>query len=408
MYNNDIRNRFIEHRARGISLDKVTSLLGISRTTAVEWNRKYKARVADLRALQYEAVLQRAGADYERDVHLAMAQLNRIREVLARRKVEHLSTEYLYNLEAMAFARMEKLMRLAELPDHGSAEVSEPAEPETDVPAPSPNVNATEGDDPVRLPQFVPDLFNRSPEAENRSVSGPFPTQKHGGGTSDLQSDSALSRVESSAITARAETLSPDIASPEEPSAETQNPAKTQPFTSQNSGGHNSSLLPVDGEGRAMCPHSAESQSEIPNLKSKIESAFAPLRPCVESLAISARAEALSPDSASPEGPSPLNDPDLCNSGSGAIGNSNIHGSWNPPPNLSSGRAAAPSAVASPQFPSKIVDPDSKIPEPSESDPALEGESIPVSPYETTREWLERQGIKVSRIPKGARVIIAP
>jgi transposase len=186
MYNNDIRNRFIEHRARGISLDKVTSLLGVSRTTAVEWNRKYKARVADLRALQYEAVLQRAGADYQREVHLAMAQLNRIREVLARRKVEHLSTEYLYNLEAMAFARMEKLMRLAELPDHGSAEVSEPAEPETDVPTPSPHVNATEGDDPVRLPQFVPDLFNRGAEAENRPVSGPFPTQKDGGGASEI------------------------------------------------------------------------------------------------------------------------------------------------------------------------------------------------------------------------------
>jgi transposase len=187
MYNNDIRNRFIEHRARGISLDKVTSLLGICRTTAVEWNRKYKTRVADLRALQYEAVLQRAGADYEREVHLAMAQLNRIREVLARRKVEHLSTEYLYNLEAMAFARMEKLMRLAELPDHGRpAEASEPAEPELDVPTPSPNVDASEGDDPVRLPQFVPDLFNRSAEAQNRPVSGPFPTQKEGGGASEI------------------------------------------------------------------------------------------------------------------------------------------------------------------------------------------------------------------------------
>ena len=265
MYNNDIRNRFVEHRARGISLDKVTSLLGVSRTTAVEWNRKYKARVADLRALQYEAVLQRAGADYEREVHLAMAQLNRVREVLARRKVEHLSTEYLYNLEAMAFARMEKLMRLAELPDHGSAEVSEPAEPETDVPTASPNVNASEGDDPVRLSQFVPDLFNRSAEAENRPVSGPFPTQKEGGGTSEiplnhnnlnptladqppLQSDSApvAPCIESSAVSLGAET--PDSNSAR---AETQNPAKNQPFTSQNSDPHHNNLS--DGDHAVGC-----------------------------------------------------------------------------------------------------------------------------------------------------------
>jgi len=37
----------------------------------------------------------------------------------------------------------------------------------------------------------------------------------------------------------------------------------------------------------------------------------------------------------------------------------------------------------------------------------LEGESIPVNPYESTREWLERQGIKVSTVPKGARIITA-
>jgi hypothetical protein len=45
--------------------------------------------------------------------------------------------------------------------------------------------------------------------------------------------------------------------------------------------------------------------------------------------------------------------------------------------------------------------------EPQADDPALQGESIPVSPYETTRGWLERQGIKVPKIPKGARIISA-
>lgn len=44
---------------------------------------------------------------------------------------------------------------------------------------------------------------------------------------------------------------------------------------------------------------------------------------------------------------------------------------------------------------------------PGADSPALEGESIPVSPYESTRDWLERQGINISKIPKGARVITA-
>src|SRR5688500_12463403 len=89
-------------------------------------------------------VLESAGADYKREVYLAMAQLNRVRAVLAQRKVEYLSTEYLYNLEAMAFARMEKLMRLAEIPDHGLAAASQPDEPEADVPTASANVDTSE------------------------------------------------------------------------------------------------------------------------------------------------------------------------------------------------------------------------------------------------------------------------
>lgn len=178
MYNNEIRDRFVEHRARGISLDKVTSLLGISRTTAVDWNRRFKTRIADLRALHYEAALERAGADYQQEVYLAMAQLNRVRAVLAQRKVEYLSTEYLFNLEAVAFARMEKLMRLAELPDSTPAAVFDPSEPEADAPGDSRNVDTSGVDTPAPTPQSVPDLNHSAPGGNGkptcfRPVSAP-------------------------------------------------------------------------------------------------------------------------------------------------------------------------------------------------------------------------------------------
>jgi hypothetical protein len=42
-----------------------------------------------------------------------------------------------------------------------------------------------------------------------------------------------------------------------------------------------------------------------------------------------------------------------------------------------------------------------------QSEIEFEGESIPFNPYESIREWLERQGIKVSKIPEGARIITA-
>jgi hypothetical protein len=88
---------------------------------------------------------------------------------------------------------------------------------------------------------------------------------------------------------------------------------------------------------------------------------------------------------------------------------------------------SAPRALANSAAESKIENPNSKIPwsripnRNSESktneqsqltihDSPLDdfgGESVPVSPFGSTREWLERQGIQVSRIPKGARIITA-
>jgi hypothetical protein len=42
---------------------------------------------------------------------------------------------------------------------------------------------------------------------------------------------------------------------------------------------------------------------------------------------------------------------------------------------------------------------------PSDAEADFGGEPVPINPFESTRQWLERQGIQVSKIPKGARII---
>jgi hypothetical protein len=73
--------------------------------------------------------------------------------------------------------------------------------------------------------------------------------------------------------------------------------------------------------------------------------------------------------------------------------------------------SAAPheSTIATPESKMNLEGgvPRRSAPAEAESEIELEGESIPISPYESTREWLERQGITVSKIPTGARVITA-
>ena len=170
MYNDEVRDKFISLRAKRISADKIAALLGISRWTVLKWCQKYKTQIASLRAIHFENAIERAGADYEREIYLAAAQLNRIRAALAQRKVEHLSTEFLLNAEATAFARMDRLMRLADLPDGDCPDEADSTETPGGAGEPGASANGASG----------------SPaEAENPTFYPPFIHQKEGGNSTD-------------------------------------------------------------------------------------------------------------------------------------------------------------------------------------------------------------------------------
>jgi hypothetical protein len=157
MYSQLFINQFIELRAKRISIKTIMCQLRICKATAVDWNRRYKAQIAEARALHIEAACERAGLNYEQEVAYAAEQLNRIRAELKKRKVEHVSTEFLYNAEVTGFARMEKLLRLAEIPDLSPEPADDAVEP------------AAAQNPPGATPQ-------------NQTVSRPFPDQNGGEG----------------------------------------------------------------------------------------------------------------------------------------------------------------------------------------------------------------------------------
>ena len=179
MYNDELRDKFIALRAKRISADKIAALLGISRWTVLKWCQKYKTQIANLRAIHFENAIERAGADYEREIYLAAAQLNRIRAALAQRKVEHLSTEFLLNAEATAFARMDRLMRLADLPDADPDADASGDEEAPGVEKPTPETLGS-----VREQNASTNGANL--ETQNPTFYPPFIHQKEGGNTTDV------------------------------------------------------------------------------------------------------------------------------------------------------------------------------------------------------------------------------
>jgi len=55
MHSNDIKDRFAELRAKGLSLSRIASGIRVSQRTLVEWNRQLAPDIRALRAVHLEA-----------------------------------------------------------------------------------------------------------------------------------------------------------------------------------------------------------------------------------------------------------------------------------------------------------------------------------------------------------------
>lgn len=51
--------RFIELRARGYSFEKISQEIGVSKPTLIVWERKNEEQIAELRAIEIQAILEK-------------------------------------------------------------------------------------------------------------------------------------------------------------------------------------------------------------------------------------------------------------------------------------------------------------------------------------------------------------
>jgi len=109
MHTTDQRLRFIELRGRGWSLTRIAAELHIAKRTLVDWNRAAQQEIADLQGMEREALHERLLISHEEEVARLTAHLNRLETVLARRKLDCLSTESLFVLAGMVRSQLRRL-----------------------------------------------------------------------------------------------------------------------------------------------------------------------------------------------------------------------------------------------------------------------------------------------------------
>ena len=95
----ELKTQFIELRAKGLSYQKISKRLKVSKSTLANWSAELEGEIASLRAMELEALYERYYLTKEARIKLLGDQLKAIQAELKTRKLDRVSTEKLLEME---------------------------------------------------------------------------------------------------------------------------------------------------------------------------------------------------------------------------------------------------------------------------------------------------------------------
>ena len=98
MHSPEVRQKFVERRAQGWSLVRISSELGVSRSTLIEWSRQLRFEIQNQLAIEMDDLLNRLLGPRQTRASGLAEKLARIEAELRKRDLATLSTQGLFAL----------------------------------------------------------------------------------------------------------------------------------------------------------------------------------------------------------------------------------------------------------------------------------------------------------------------
>lgn len=92
------RGSFIELRAKGLSFDKIARQLQKSKQTLIDWSKEYEEEIANLKAVELEALYEEYFLSKEKRIERFGKMLQRIEKELETRNLSDVETDKLLEL----------------------------------------------------------------------------------------------------------------------------------------------------------------------------------------------------------------------------------------------------------------------------------------------------------------------
>ena len=129
MHDSEAHHRFIDLRAQGRSLARIADELHVSKRTLIAWQRKFREEIADLKSVELEALQDKVLASHEAELSHLADQLARVDSVLGKRKIEYVSTEFLFGMAASLRSQIRKQRVVPVFSASPSGDPPEPPDP---------------------------------------------------------------------------------------------------------------------------------------------------------------------------------------------------------------------------------------------------------------------------------------
>lgn len=119
----ETKQKFIELRAKGYSFDKIAQELGKAKQTLIDWSKDLEEEIANLKAIQLEALYEEFYLLKENRIRRLGNILNNIEEELLNRDLSEVSTDKL--LELNLKYRTQAIEEVVEITFRSSEEIEE-------------------------------------------------------------------------------------------------------------------------------------------------------------------------------------------------------------------------------------------------------------------------------------------
>jgi hypothetical protein len=130
MHSTDTNGKFLELRAKGWSLARIATRIGVSKRTLVSWQHQHRQELRLLRAVELEALQEKILASHKAELTRLARRLELIELEINRRELEKqlywVETRDLYRLAALI---RDEIRKLRIEPDFSPEEPPEPSSP---------------------------------------------------------------------------------------------------------------------------------------------------------------------------------------------------------------------------------------------------------------------------------------